>query len=292
MAVVEYATSSNTGDLVGQVGVRHSTNGTIVTHIHPTWVAGAIASRSSTWRGVAPGADIVSARTGNSAPGLSTDRAVIAATDWAIAPSGGDADIVNTSFGQDTATGAEEARRYFDSVGWEDNRLVVAASGNFSTFGHWNVVSPGTGYNVLTVGGVNDRNTGSTGDDILWYSSNGASYRDPDGTSWNPHGDLQQAEPVGPGRQRSNGERHDRRWDEHREPDRGRHRRAAHRPVAEPGDLARGDPRDPHGRREPPHSASPAAASAAITRASAPHRLDGRTEFSTTARTAATRSAP
>ena len=190
VAVVEYANSSNTGDLAGQVKARYSTNGTIVTHIHPTWVAGAIASKSSTWRGVAPGADIVSAATGNSAPGLSTDRAVIAATDWAISPSGGDADIVNTSFGQDTATGAEEARRYFDSVGWEDNRLVVASSGNFSTFGNWNVVSPGTGYNVLTVGGVNDRNTGSTSDDILWYSSNGASYRDPDGTSWNPHGDY------------------------------------------------------------------------------------------------------
>ena len=190
VAVVEYANTANNGDLAGQVAARYSTNGRIVTHIHPTWVAGAVASTSATWRGVAPGADIVSAGTGNSAPGLSTDRAVIAATDWAISPRGGDADIVNTSFGQDTATGAEEARRYFDSVGWEDNRLVVASSGNFSTFGNWNVVSPGTGYNVLTVGGVNDRNTSGTGDDILWYGSNGASYRDPNGTAWNPHGDF------------------------------------------------------------------------------------------------------
>ena len=190
VAVVEYANAATTGDLAGQVVKRHSTNGRIVTHIHPTWVAGAVASKSSTWRGVAPGARIVSAGTGNSAPGLSTDRAVIAATDWAISPGGGDADIVNTSFGQDTATGAAEGRRYFDSVGWEDNRLVVASSGNFSTFGNWNVVSPGTGYNVLTVGGVNDRNTGGTSDDILWYGSNGASYRDPDGTAWNPHGDY------------------------------------------------------------------------------------------------------
>ena len=107
VAVVEYANASTSGDLAGQVKKRYSTNGNIVTHIHPTWVAGAIASRSSTWRGVAPGADIVSAGTGNSAPGLSTDRAVIAATDWAVSPGGGDADIVNTSFGQDTATGAE-----------------------------------------------------------------------------------------------------------------------------------------------------------------------------------------
>ena len=190
VAVVEYANASNGGDLAGQVVERFSTNGNIVTHIHPTWVAGAIASKSVTWRGVAPGADVVSAGTGNSSPGLSTDRAVIAATDWAVSPSGGDADIVNTSFGQDTSTGAEEGRRYFDSVGWEDNRLVVASSGNFSTFGNWNVVSPGTGYNVLTVGGVNDRNSGGTGDDILWFGSDGASYRDPDGTAWNPHGDF------------------------------------------------------------------------------------------------------
>ena len=190
VAVVEYANAATSGDLAGQVVKRYSTNGRIVTHIHPTWVAGAIASRSATWRGVAPGARIVSAGTGNSAPSLSTDRAVIRAADWAISPGGGDADIVNTSFGQDTSTGASEARRYFDSVGWEDNRLVVASSGNFSTFGSWNVVSPGTGYNVLTVGGVNDRNTAGTGDDILWYGSNGASYRDPDGTPWNPHGDY------------------------------------------------------------------------------------------------------
>jgi hypothetical protein len=161
-----------------------------VTHIHPTWVAGAIASLNSSWRGVAPGADIVSSSTGGYSPGLSTDRAVIAATDWAVSPSGGDADIVNASFGQDTSTGAEEARRYFDSVGWEDNRLVVASSGNFGTFGNWNVVSPGTGYNVLTVGGVNDRGTAGFGDDVVWYGSNGASYRDPSGTAWNPHGDF------------------------------------------------------------------------------------------------------
>ena len=55
---------------------------------------------------------------------------------------------LNASIGQDTATGSEEARRYFDSIVGEDGRLVVAASGNFTTFGNWDVVSPGTGYNV------------------------------------------------------------------------------------------------------------------------------------------------
>ena len=192
VAVVEYHNVSATGDLAGMVVASASTTGATPTHGHPTWVAGAIASQNGTYPGVAPGAGIVSAGTGGYTPGLSTDRAIIAAADWAIAPGGGNADIVNTSIGQDTATGAEEARRYFDSVVWEDARLVVAASGNLTTFGNWDVVSPGTGYNVLTVGGVNDRNSGGRGDDILWYvpGSNGANYHDRTDASWNAHGDF------------------------------------------------------------------------------------------------------
>ncbi len=69
---------------------------------------------------------------------------------------------------------------------------MVAASGNYVTFGHWDVVSPGTGYNVLTVGGINDRGTTSTADDRLWYvpGSNGAAYRDRTDAPWNSHGDY------------------------------------------------------------------------------------------------------
>jgi hypothetical protein len=197
VAVVEYQNVRSTGDLSGQVARSYSTTGNLSyapsgTADHPMWVAGAIAGLSATYRGVAPGADIVSASTGGYRPSLATDRAIIAAADWAVSPSGGDADIVNTSLGQDTATGAEEARRYFDSIADEDGRTVVGAAGNFSTFGHWDVLSPGTGYNVITVGGLDDRGTAGTGDDVLWYipGSNGASYRDRSDVSWNPHGDY------------------------------------------------------------------------------------------------------
>ena len=192
VAVVEYHNVSATGDLAFTVVATGSTTGATPTHIHPTWVAGAIASQNPSFPGTAPNAGIVSASTGGYVPGLSTDRAIIAAADWAVAPNGGNADIVNASIGQDTATGAEEARRYFDSVGWEDGRLVVASSGNFSTFGNWDVVSPGTGYNVLTVGGLNDRNSPRRGDDVLWYApgSDGANYWDRTGTAWNAHGDF------------------------------------------------------------------------------------------------------
>jgi hypothetical protein len=204
VAVVEYHNVRGTGDLGGQVVASYSTTGTLAYTSsgldHPSWVAGAVASRDAVWRGVAPGADIVSASTGGYVPSLATDRAIIAAADWSISPSGGDADIVNASFGQDTATGAAEARRYFDSISFEDGRLVVAAAGNYTTFGHWDVLSPGTGYNVLTVGGVDDRGTGSTGDDRVWFQpgSNGSNYRDPSSTAWNTHGDFNKPNVAAP----------------------------------------------------------------------------------------------
>ena len=122
-------------------------------------MAGAIAGHGSGYYGVAPGASIVSAGTGGYSASLTYDRRIIAAADWAIAPSGGDADIVNTSLVQDTATGAEEARRYFDSLVDQDGRLSISAAGNYVNFNGWQIGSPGTGYNVLTVGGVNDRGT-------------------------------------------------------------------------------------------------------------------------------------
>jgi putative cell wall-binding protein len=196
VAVVEYHNVRASGDLGGQVVASHSTSGALAytagVFDHPTWVAGAIASKNGTFTGVAPGADIVSSSTGGYQPSLATDRAIVAAADWAIQPAGGDADIVNTSVVQDTAQGAEEARRYFDSIAWEAGRLPVSASGNLSALGTWDVGSPGTGYNVLTVGGTDDRGSGSWTDDRLWYvpGSNGASYRDPAGTPWNAHGDY------------------------------------------------------------------------------------------------------
>jgi hypothetical protein len=196
VGIVEYHNVRNTGDLAGQVVKSYSTTGRLAygsgSDDHPTWVGGAVASRSGGYPGTAPGADLVSASTGGYRPSLATDRAIIQAADWAVAPSGGDADVVNASIGQDTATGAEEARRYFDSIGWEDGRLVVSASGNFTTFGNWDVVSPATGYNVLAVGGINDRNTAGWGDDRVWYvpGSNGSSYRDRTDASWNTHGDF------------------------------------------------------------------------------------------------------
>jgi hypothetical protein len=205
VAVVEYHNVRRTGDLGGKVVKSRSTTGTLAytragTFDHPTWVAGAIAGQSGSYPGVAPGASIVSSGTGGYGGSLAYDRRIIAAADWAISPSGGDADIVNTSLVQDTATGAEEGRRYFDSISYQDGRLAVSAAGNYVNFNGWQIGSPGTGYNVLTVGGVNDRGTAGRGDDRIWYvpGSNGSNWFDRPGDAWNSHGDYNKPNLVAP----------------------------------------------------------------------------------------------
>ncbi|MEA2650779.1 MAG: hypothetical protein QOI85_500, partial [Chloroflexota bacterium] len=195
VAVVEYHNVRNIGDLAGRVVASHSATGSLAYTAggldHPTWVAGAIAGRG-TYPGIAPGSVIVSSSTGGGGASVTRDRQLIAAADWAASAVGGDADVVNASIGQDTATGSEEARRYFDALVNEDGRLAVAAAGNYTTFGHWDILSPGTAYNVLTVGGIDDRNTAGRSDDRIWYypGSNGSNYHDPSGTVWNSHGDF------------------------------------------------------------------------------------------------------
>ena len=194
VAVVEYHNVRNSGDLAGRVVSSYSTTGSLAFASgfdHPTWVAGAIAGGGS-FPGVAPGAHIVSASTGGGGPSVARDRDIIRAADWAASPGGGDADVINASIGQDTATGSEEARRYFDALADVGGRLPVAAAGNFVTFGNWDIVSPGTAYNTLTVGGIDDRGTADRLDDRVWYApgSNGSNYRDRTDAAWNPHGDF------------------------------------------------------------------------------------------------------
>jgi hypothetical protein len=203
VGVVEYHNVRRSGDMSGAVVRSYSTSGRLAyspTFDHPTWVAGAIAGHGGQWRGVATGASIISAGTGGYTPSLAYDRKIIRATDWTISPSGGNADIVNTSLVQDTSTGAEEARRYFDSIVERDGRLAVSAAGNYVNLASWAIGSPGTGYNVLTVGGVDDQGTGRRRDDRIWYvpGSNGSNYLDRPSDPWNAHGDYNKPNLVAP----------------------------------------------------------------------------------------------
>src|SRR5829696_91194 len=197
VGIIEYYNVRATGDLAGKVGAFYSTSGSTrytptTSFDHPTWVAGAIASQDAVDRGIAPQAIIVSAGTASSSAGLTRDRNVIRAADWAALETGGDADIINMSVNMDATTGRDEARAYFDAIGGgEASRLVVASSGNYGSGvdAGWWVSSPGTGWNVLTVGGYND------GTGKLWYDSScpcsGAQWEEHAGVSYNPHGDFE-----------------------------------------------------------------------------------------------------
>ena len=78
--------------------------------------------------------------------------------------------------------------------------LPVSAAGNYVNFNSWTVGSPGTGWNVLTVGGIDDRSTLATSDDRMWYvpGSNGSNYADPPGTAWNRDGDFNKPDVAAP----------------------------------------------------------------------------------------------
>jgi hypothetical protein len=207
-AVIEYYNVRPTGDLYGKVVASHSVDGRIQYSPgfdHPTWVAGAIVSRDSVDRGVAPGALIVSSATGGGARGELRDEDVIRATDWAIHPDKGKAKVVNVSLGQDTARGVAQARGYFDAIASEAGRLTVAAAGNYGTayLGNYYVVSPGTGWNVLAVGGIDDRNTRSWSGDRIWYHPSsdpptGSNYRERLSAGYNSHGDFNKPDVSAP----------------------------------------------------------------------------------------------
>lgn len=128
---------------------------------HATEVAGVISSTHSTYRGIAYGAEILSANA------LSLGEPfVVAATDWAISQN---VDVINASFGTICGdTDIESMDKYFDWVVWNKMKTVVVAAGNLRSEcpSNHNVGSPGKGYNVITVGAKNDQNTATSTDDV------------------------------------------------------------------------------------------------------------------------------
>ena len=193
------------GDPSGSVVKSHSTTSKLAytgggTFDHPTLGGRCHRRAEQVLKGVAPGASIVSAGTGGYSASLAYDRRIIAAADWAIAPGSGNADIVNTSLVQRRRHRCRGGATYFDSLVDRDGRLAISAAGNYVNFGGWQIGSPGTGYNVLTVGGVNDRGTASRSDDRIWYvpGSNGSNWLDRPGDPWNAHGDYNKPNLVAP----------------------------------------------------------------------------------------------
>lgn len=147
---------------------------------HATEVAGVVASVNSTYKGVAYDVDILSA---NSI--IYWDFALVRATEWALSQG---ADILSLSFGTDNDLVMDNLDMYYDNVVWDHFRAVVKSAGNEPCkSGSGNVTSPGLGWNVITVGGIDDSDTVNWNDDSRYICS---SYEDP----LSPHGDRNKPE--------------------------------------------------------------------------------------------------
>ncbi len=123
---------------------------------HPTAVAGIIAGQHTQYRGQAPGVTLLNANAGSF-----TEANILAATDWAVKQG---ANTINASFGMNTNGALALMDRYFDHVVRNLNVNFIKGAGNNGTRVGY-VVSPGLGYNSITVGNSRDQKTPHWWDD-------------------------------------------------------------------------------------------------------------------------------
>jgi len=146
---------------------------------HTTRVASAAASFHDIYRGVAPGATILSAGEN----GQQAD--VVAALQWAFNQGTW---IVNYSAGFEEDNNVNWIDRTFDYWARQRFRTIVVAAGNSGG----SLTSPGKAWNVITVGAIDDGNNADWSDDQMWPSS---AYVNP----VSPHNDREKPEVVAVG---------------------------------------------------------------------------------------------
>ncbi|MFZ3382320.1 MAG: S8 family serine peptidase [Candidatus Methanoperedens sp.] len=141
--------------------------------LHATEVAGIIAAiNNATYKGISYGVSgLLSANFGPATSGM--ESRAIAASEWAI---NNGANILSNSWGNNTYGTMSGIDKYFDHVIWSNYKTVTVAAGNNYAGENWRVQSPGLGYNVITVGGFDDKDTTNWLDDIIWSNS---AYVDP-----------------------------------------------------------------------------------------------------------------
>jgi len=124
---------------------------------HATQVASAAASFHDTYRGMAPGATILSAGSDDNPPSLHF------ALNWALDQG---ADVVNVSAGVANNTpDLEWLDRAFDYTARERQATIIKSAGNRRDE---YITSPGKGWNMITVGGINDQGNTDWSDDTMY----------------------------------------------------------------------------------------------------------------------------
>ncbi|NJQ06489.1 S8 family serine peptidase, partial [Streptomyces lonarensis] len=156
IAVLDTGISADHGDFENKVKLAENftdSPGTDDVDGHGTHVAsiaaGTGARSDGTYRGVAPGADLLNGKVIGD-DGFALDSWIIAGMEWA-ADSG--ADIINMSLGVPPAQGPDPMADAVDRISEETGALFVVAAGNRGP-GSGTVLSPGTADTALTVGSV------------------------------------------------------------------------------------------------------------------------------------------
>ncbi|GAA2301077.1 S8 family serine peptidase [Streptomyces kunmingensis] len=139
--VVAEKNFSDSPDTVDRVG-----HGTHVASI----AAGTGARSGGTYKGVAPGAEVISGKVLNDG-GYGDDSAIIAGMEWAVAEG---ADVVNLSLGGPDSPDVDPLEAEVDKLTAEKGVLFAVAAGNEGESGASTVDSPGSADAALTVGAV------------------------------------------------------------------------------------------------------------------------------------------
>ncbi|MDO8627253.1 MAG: S8 family serine peptidase, partial [Candidatus Diapherotrites archaeon] len=144
-------------------------------HLHGTHVTGIIAGSDLQYRGIAHGIKhIINAKFLNRY-GSGEFGAGMSAMDWAVTKVTNSADVLNSSWGCSScfSNGESSMTRFVDALTDTFKVVLVFAAGN-GTFNK-TINTPGDGYNVITVGSMDDRGTANRSDDLISsFSSRGA----------------------------------------------------------------------------------------------------------------------
>ena len=140
---------------------------------HVSWAAAIAVGRGSTYKGIANAARLVDVSADFSPTSDAADPRILKAIDCAILQGG--AHLITMSLVQNDSSTYSTSNAYFDAVVWDHHRLIVGNGGNNYSESNSHcpgsneqVRSPGSAWNVLSVGGTsNDARR-------LWYRSSGS----------------------------------------------------------------------------------------------------------------------
>ncbi|PPK70579.1 S8 family peptidase [Actinokineospora auranticolor] len=174
VAVVDTGIDETHPDLEGRVAAKadFSPDGDGEDHYgHGTHVASILAGTGKAsdgrYRGMAPGATLVSAKVFDGT-GTGDMSQVMAGVEWAVAQK---VKVVNMSLGAGITDGTDPLSELVDRLSAETGTLFVVAAGNYGSADRA-ISTPGAAASALTVGAV-DRE-----DKLAWFSSRGPRLRD------------------------------------------------------------------------------------------------------------------